>query len=292
MALHKAVVFLDIDGTLLDSRRNSSNHKDLPKVRRAIARLEREGVVFGLNSNRSIRDLLPIYRMAGLNGPAIAENGLFAKLGNRRTFVNLMSYHELEVIKATKKAIEKEMKAFLSGRYGDGFLWIDADTVKALGQRGRGFREGSLVALNNKFRKFTVSMHLKKVIGGELRDATRESRLLVRHLNSRFGRKDGFTILLSPFGNLIAFSAKVSKRSATKQVMEKIYPGYDCYGIGDEVGDYRMVEGFGRFIAVGNADAEVKKLAYFSAKRSYSAGVVDALRLIAADRSRHRQAEL
>jgi hydroxymethylpyrimidine pyrophosphatase-like HAD family hydrolase len=79
----KTLVFLDIDGTLLgpDYRPNSS------KAQKLIKKLSRKGYLFCLNSNRAWNDLAPVARMFHINGPVIAENGVFFVLGGKKRFL-------------------------------------------------------------------------------------------------------------------------------------------------------------------------------------------------------------
>ena len=66
----RKLIFLDIDGTLLDSS-YASNDENLSEI---IKKLQDSGkYVFGLNSNRSIEDMLPIARDFSINGPLIGE---------------------------------------------------------------------------------------------------------------------------------------------------------------------------------------------------------------------------
>ena len=69
----RILIFLDIDGTLITPAQKT-NSNSLPRL---IRELGKQGILFGLNSNRSIEDLQPLYRKFFLNGPIIAENGVY-----------------------------------------------------------------------------------------------------------------------------------------------------------------------------------------------------------------------
>ncbi len=65
-----SLVFLDIDGTLLDS-----NHQIMPQTKRLLNRLEKRGVPIILCSARSPGGVETVERQAGLHSPVICYGG-------------------------------------------------------------------------------------------------------------------------------------------------------------------------------------------------------------------------
>ncbi len=277
--LFKDIVFIDIDGTLVNTGRDYSIiKKDVENLKAYIKSLAKMGVLFALNSNRSVSDILPIYKQFGFNGPIIAENGFFmlpSPKGPPRYFLNGA---EISRIRRLKAKAQKEVYLFLRKRYpGLNVVWLETDTIAALKNKKRfKFSNGTLLVLNTESRRFTISLYLKFVSNGKLEAAGNEMVDLARYMSKFFRSKSDMKVVLSQFGNLLVYTTKTSKRKAVKQLLN-IYNGYNLYAIGDEESDYDMVRGMGKFMAVGNAKNSVKKVADEVSKSPYTRGVIDLL---------------
>ena len=126
---NKKLVFLDIDGTLID-KNYSSNCPDLKKL---ILLLQKRGFVFAINSNRSLEDLLPISKRFGIKGPLVGENGSFIYFQGAKKTIYLLNKVERDRVKKTIEKVKKEIvnygKKYLNL---DNILVLKTDTVKAL----------------------------------------------------------------------------------------------------------------------------------------------------------------
>lgn len=71
--MNRAEVFFDVDGCLLDWKYKTN--MDIEQFRHRIESMTKFGFSFNLNSNRSLDNLLDIYRSFGFNGKIIIENG-------------------------------------------------------------------------------------------------------------------------------------------------------------------------------------------------------------------------
>ncbi len=277
----QVIVFFDIDGTLINSAHEPRMDSGKAyEIKAQISALKTEGILFGINSNRAIEDILPIYKLIGLNGPLIAENGILIQLSPGKT-ISFLESDQLRKISDTRRTLVIEMKSFFKEKYNHSAVWLNIDTVKFLGRKKTKIKDSTIIALNNKFRKYTLSIHIKKVIEGKFVNAIDIGTELVEYLKQKHSKPQDFDIILSKFGNIIAFSTMISKRKAAEMLIDRFYKGYTCYSIGDELKDYEMVKGFGKFIAVGNADKKVKLVADFSTKQNYSDGAMEALDIIA-----------
>lgn len=276
----RKLIFLDIDGTLLDSS-YASNDENLSEI---IKKLQDSGkYVFGLNSNRSIEDMLPIARDFSINGPLIGENGIFAHdLKDDKTEF-FLSKSDLAELRSQKKIIEEAIADCLESTYGTSrVLWRNVDTVEAISKKiiDPDYKEGDIVVLNNSFRRYTTSAHVFIFKNNQLNKLpTVQVRELLKNLSEHSLSFD-LTITYDPnFCNILVYSNLVSKRSAVEKIMAE-YINYDLYSIGDEINDYYMTKGIGTFLAVGNAIKKVREKASICSASENTSGVVELLNKI------------
>ena len=134
------LIFLDIDGTLLDYRYRP-NDDSLPAL---IEELTERGALFALNSNRAYEDMEPIAQQFRITGPLIVENGVEMYYHNK--YIPLVD--NLHSVKdKVKGELEKAGKLF-------GACVEIVDTVA--------FKppEKGLCFAVNKFRRFSASIHV------------------------------------------------------------------------------------------------------------------------------------
>lgn len=268
------LIFLDIDGTLLNSHKTQSVDNEVAKaLKNRISILKRHGYLFGINSNRAVQDIVPIYKKFGLNGPIVAENGILVYTPKTKKTVYILNKSELNRIKQFNKIMLHKMVCL---KLND-IILLNVDTVKELeSKQNQHYKNGSILLLNNKFRKFTISCHIRKIQNGNLKIDPKISRSIFTHLKNDTSDGD-FSINLSPFHNLLVYSNKTSKRRANLYLKTTFFKKYAFYAIGDEIGDYNMVKGIGKFMTINNAKNLVKLNAYRKSKYSYARGVLDLL---------------
>ena len=255
------LVFLDIDGTLL-CRDQTTNDPGLPKK---ISALSKKGFLFGLNSNRSLVDVLPIYEFFHLNGPLILENGVYFIHENKRTFL-LSQRHRF-----TSRAIKTLLQTFTKQQTIPAQI-IVGDSVDFL--RSEKATQIPLLLLANKFRKFTGSIH-------PMRYGERDPKLgaqLYRFL-CRYFKEAGIDVkveLSKASGNVIFYPKGASKGRAIKE-LRTFFPDVAIYMVGDDVSDLETQKQVDAFFAVGNAEPLVKKSADYVATEHYAKGVSEIL---------------
>ncbi len=269
------IVFLDIDGTLLDEKYRSND----PSLKRTITKLQTEGVVFCLNSNRSLEDLLPIAKRFCIEGPLIGENGIFSydpKTKQTRYFVEPT---HLSAFVEQKQVYEKLILQTLTESYGEpNVTWINADTVDVLTHKPDldNIDEGSILALNNMYRRYTSSVHILKKVGNNLVPIQEDHLASITDtVSQKSGRQKRMDISYSSsFSNILLTPSETSKRRAVR-ILLKDYKidNKNVFGIGDEYNDYKMIQGSGTFLTIKNANEKVKKVSKLFATKPYAKGV-------------------
>lgn len=269
MPSKKLLIFLDIDGTLIQKNLRP-NSAVLPKI---IKRLSERGFLFGLNSNRALEDVLPVYKKFDLNGPLVLENGTYFKkdLGSKEQF--LIS-NPKNISKITATAI----KSFADFYRLDATVKI-ADTVKIIKQNER-LKKIPQGIFANKFRKYSSSVHLFKYGERDLETAKKMSGFLRKYFKQHKLELDVEVPRYSD--NIVFWPSKCDKGTALKK-LKKYYSDYAFSMIGDDLADLKTLGQLKYFFAVGNAQPEVKKKADFVSKKTYTQGVVEILNKFLAD---------
>ncbi len=263
--MKKVLTFLDIDGTLIQPNQRP-NTKKLPSIIQKLAKL---GVLFGLNSNRSLEDIVPIYSQFGLNGPVILENGVYflKSLNARKIFLikrpPLLNKMSVEAIKAFIK--ENRLSCQFSS----------TNTVKAI--RSKKLKKIPLGIFLNKFRKYTGSVHIFRYGKRDIRLANELCIFLKKYfLKKQLGLSVEST---KSFGNVIFWPRYVNKTKALNKI-RKFYPEYLLFMIGDDLIDSETRQEAEGFFTVANALSEVKEEADYVSNKAYTKGVVDILNYI------------
>lgn len=276
------LVFLDIDGTLLKSD-YSLNDSSLPAYMR---QLQDSGqVIFALNSNRSIEDLLPIADLFGIKGDIIGENGLFSYNIESKKTSYFAKHTERQKLMSQKNTIEKAIQSALNKTFPNNqVLWRDVDTVDVIshGHLDEEAKEGAVIALNNVYRKFTISTHIFRYRMGELVPVASENakRVVADIRQTMNGSSKELTVTHDQnFSNILMYSNKYSKLTAVKELV-KNHPSCHVVSIGDEINDFKMSQGVGDFYAVANAHKEALERATYVAEASYALGVKEILHRI------------
>ncbi len=275
----KTLVVLDIDGTLLDKDYNV-NSSTLPML---INKLESKGIVFCINSNRSLNDLLPVAAQFRITGPIIGENGVFIYDPVNKTTNYVLSKQQLDAVHQHKVRAEQMLVECLKALFPERKIyWESIGTAdKASHPSADKYAEGSIVVLNNKFREYTVSAHLKRSIHGHLVSMSDEVRHVAKALRDFLGDQKVMEVNYSSlFANVLVLPGLTSKRKALKKLENLKFSFNHVYVIGDEISDYRMINGLGTFMTTANAELKVKAKAKYVSSASYGLGVVELLNAI------------
>lgn len=78
------IIFFDIDGTLISNGANRSM-----AVKKRIIELKKDGLVFGINTNRPWLETKNIYKKFSFNGPVICEDGSYYLLNSKTKMIIL-----------------------------------------------------------------------------------------------------------------------------------------------------------------------------------------------------------
>lgn len=260
----KILFFLDIDGTLI--LENQKPNTD--KLQKFIKKLKNnQKVLFGLNSNRSIEDLTPIYKKFNLNGPLIVENGIYFKKGLKDKEIFLLNSPPFLLPKIIREKIRSFCKASTEPIHFE-----ITNTVKALKKlrKNRG-----KVILMNKFRKYTASLH---TFNNGQRDYQLAKEIKEYLENDNALKKLKLEINISEvFSNVLIQTMLINKGKALSK-LRQFYPGYRFIMIGDDENDLTVINNVDVVAAVNNATKKFKKQADIIAKQSYTKGVLEIIK--------------
>ncbi|HSX16212.1 MAG TPA: HAD family hydrolase [Candidatus Saccharimonadales bacterium] len=269
------LALLDIDGTLLDPSYGSND----TSLKEFIGMQRQAGLTCGLNSNRALHDLLPIAVQFGIQGPIVGENGLFVYYPETKRTVFLMEQPELEALKRVKHDMERCLQDTLASFFPEKqVVWQDVDTVQAVQQPASDYPEGTIVVLNNKYRSWTISAHVKVCQDGRLVAFPEALPRVVQTLQESEVAKN-VTVASSPdFANVLVYSTSSSKRAAVEYLLEHDYSQHRLLVIGDEQSDVNMAKGIGEFMTTANSPDAIKAQASAVASEPYAKGVHELLK--------------
>src|SRR6056297_1290268 len=268
---NKYLITLDVDGTLLDTDYRSNS----PTINSVIKQLSEEGEIFIINSNRSLEDLFEVVQMFDIHGPLIGENGSFIYDQENETEQILVSDKTVESLKELKRDIDFLVKKeFKDSRI---FNCDTTDINKHLDvQEIPG--EDTVIFFVNQYRKYSLSIHVKKVENGQLAKhlpAVKEFYQKVKELVEKKNYPFDLEYTTS-FANLLAYPKETSKAKAF-QVLKEKYPNYKNIVIGDDILDKPLKSKMNHFFVVGNAGEDAKKNADYVAKEPIAKGVEEIL---------------
>ncbi len=157
--MSKYLITLDVDGTLLDNNYRANS----PTINSVIEQLTREGNIFIINSNRSLEDMQSVARLFDLRGQMIGENGSFIydqATGSMEILLSDEGQRQINEMRAQVwPLIEQKFPSakFMIGETTDINKHIDVQDVPA---------GCDSVFIMNEFRKYSISVHAKKIENG------------------------------------------------------------------------------------------------------------------------------
>lgn len=255
------IVFLDIDGTLVDVEQRT-NTEELPAL---IVELRKCGVRFGLNANRAIEDVIPIAKRFGLDGPFILENGAYvmdtlaaAPLPTQTLAVNVPS------------TVETTLRACVARLYPHAIV-ERMDTTDLVSRRA--FEAGKWFYMN-RFRKFSASIHhrfdgeMQVVVAQTLSDALNRSFDASGHALRAVAHAHGATVTVN--------IPSIDKGTGLVFLRSRVSYAH-VIAIGDGSGDVALRPYVDRLYAVSNAVSELKDVADAVSRQPMTLGVVELL---------------
>lgn len=253
------IIFLDIDGTLIDERQRPNCDVVL-----TIERLQQRGFRFGINSNRSWEDVAPIIVQFHLDGPFILENGAYIK-----ETLNSVARPCGDITDSIPEIVFTMMK--------DLSVFFSADVSRVNTTKYITFDEFSKIGKHfymNIFRKFSASIH-HRFDGIADFGVAKE---LEAHLNKNFLQKElplvaiahehGASVTVGPIG--------IDKGTALLFLRTQNPEAY-YIAIGDGLGDVAMRPYVDELWAVSNALPELKNVADKIAHTPITQGVKELL---------------
>ena len=264
MTKNKPLIFIDIDGTLVNSDQKTNSGGLRPLVKQ----LASAGFLFGINSNRSVKDIEPIYNRFDFSGPLIAENGVCFIYKNKKHF-----FHQ----KPKKiSALTKQYVSEYATNTQPPASFYFGDTVSLL--KNHNNLKKPLVIMANSFRQYTGSIHLFK--NGQ-RDIVLASKL-ANYLKLKF-RRNRLTLTVEvskSSGNVTFYPSQTNKAKAIQKI-KAFFSKRDIIMIGNGLSDLKILPFVKYFCAVGNALPEVKKQAHLVTQRQFTQGVIELLKQLA-----------
>lgn len=265
----KYLIMLDVDGTLIDSNylSNSSTIYNL------IDQLQNEGYVFVLNSNRSLEDLKSIARKFKIIGPLIGEGGTF--IYNNNEEIKLVSEEtEMQI-----KELRRMLPEIVCENFPSSHFIIDDTTSfnKALTSQDHPSQTKNIFILN-KYRRFSLSCHVKKVINNKL-EKNLESVVKLYGILRKYIEKQQMDIDISyttKYANILISPKNCNKGKSFNKLSES-YKNYTKIIIADDYFDKPMIQGIDYFFVVNNADEKAKEIANYISIEKITKGVEEIL---------------
>jgi Cof subfamily protein (haloacid dehalogenase superfamily) len=261
------VIFLDVDGTMIDGHERMS-----PSTPEAIRRARAAGHLVFLATGRSRAEILPHVAGIGFDG-GITAGGGFAEIGDRLIAAHTMTAEEVD-----------ELTSVFSAEYLDYYLQAHERVYASPGMLEHYFRlmrEGALpmddtaegvpeLAIPEASAEETLAEVYAPAV-----DAPKEGIAKALFLGEEptayervAGRLAGrFAVITGTIAHLGGASGEVSPlgvhkgRAALDVLAELGVPVDRAVAIGDSVNDLQILETCGLGIAMGNASAAVKAVA-------------------------------
>lgn len=242
-----SLVFLDIDGTLLDSR-----HQIMPKTQQILNRLEKRGIPIILCSARSPGGVEAVERQAGLHSPVVCYGG------------SLILDAERSILSDTGIPSETAVsfKQFVSNRFPEVVVsaylydvWLVDNSDHPIVQREE--RISQCTALAGDLRSAVQTMsHVHKLlcIGGQ--SQITDLQRVASNVFPELALVRSGAVYLEVMPKTISKQVALERLGSYYQVDPK-----SMVALGDHFVDMEMLRYAGLGVAMGNAPEEVKQAA-------------------------------
>lgn len=259
-----SMVFLDIDGTLIDS-----SHQVSPRTRALLEKLEKKGVSVILCSARSPAGIELVSGQAGLHGPVVCYNGSLILDADRSILFDAGMDAE-EAVRFKQFAADAfpavNVSAFLYN------VWV-ADSVQDPGIR----READIAHHEPVEGPLSLAVQSVPHVHKMLCMGTPIQILQLQETAAQ--AFPGLELLRSGPIYLEVTAKGVSKRDAVEKLCIRYGLGREVVvACGDNFVDLEMLRYAGLGIAMGNAPEEVKRAADFVTASNQEEGVYIALK--------------
>jgi len=263
----KYLIVMDIDGTLVDSNYRSTS----PTIYSVIEQMQEEGHIFVLNSNRSLEDILEIANHFHIKGPVIGENGCF--IYNQETEETTVLIPD-QILAGLNK-LKDNVKDIIAENFSHSEFAISDTTDFNKYYDTQDVPENiDTYFIMNEFRKFSISIHVRKIVNGEpAKDLENTKKLydlmkdyiITNNLNLSIEYTDRYC-------NVLVCSKENNKTAAFKELNQSLSGDYVKVIIGDDSLDKPTLDELDYFFVVNNAKDNVKAIADYVAKEEITKG--------------------
>jgi hydroxymethylpyrimidine pyrophosphatase-like HAD family hydrolase len=277
------IVLIDIDGTIFD--REYKLTVDENAFRKAILNAQKQGVLVGVSSDSAPNTIARLMHRYGMDGPLVAEKGAVV-------YMNVDKYYEALCVAGHRSATLFELVRLkfiqIWTSHGHIALVGDVNNVsRHIEQLVCNEQRGTMLLLVNGYRTASLSFYAYEATQNKelllwkrspkaLRVALQMSMKVLQ--TTSILRKDLLTDMNASYGICIIHKKQTAKKEALP-TLRKVYGTIPIAVIGDSSTDDHTDKTV-YHCAVSNASSEYKSRCAFVASRSYTAGVIDALKHI------------
>jgi Cof subfamily protein (haloacid dehalogenase superfamily) len=261
------VIFLDVDGTIIDGHERMS-----PSTPEAIRRARAAGHLVFLATGRSSAEILPHVFEIGFDG-AITAGGGFAEIGDRLIAAHTMSADDVDTLTEVFRAegldyyLQAHERVFASPHMLEHYFRIMREGALPLDDTAEGVPELAIPEASAQETLAGVYAPVTEAPRGEIAKALflGEDRSAYERVVRQLG--DRFAVITGTIAHLGGASGEVSpigvdKGRAARDVLDELgMPLERAVAIGDSVNDLQILETVGLGIAMGNASDAVKGVA-------------------------------
>lgn len=258
------IIFLDIDGTLIDINQKP-NTDTLPPL---ITEMQQTGYQFGINSNRSKEDVLPVQEQFSIDGPLILENGAYI-IDFDGVETTLFS-SDINIPALTLAAVTD-----FKDNNPDVQSLETTDTTK-LYTSNESHKPG-LHLFINCYRKHSSSIHHR--VNG-ISDYSITERIS-EHLQRFFtDRSLPLSAVPHHHGHSVTIEVEGVSKATALEEYRRMHATARFIAIGDGINDVVLKPYVDELYAVSNATPELKSIAQYTSPLPITLGVVDILNKI------------
>lgn len=208
------IIFFDIDGILITEGSNPS----FVSIAIVISKLKKQGIIFGINTNRPWVETRDIYKKLKLNGPIILENGAVYKL----------SYKGPEILINFKaKDLNKKIIEFLNKilpNYFPGITVLISNDKSSL-------RQKRLLSLISKNRNYTSSIYMRN----RGRVLKKDLSVIMKLLKEKFPQSKKYIFKEIPdLGKIVASNDFYDRIKTMDYVRNRYFSLCELFFISDE----------------------------------------------------------
>lgn len=248
--MEKKIVFFDIDGTLLDEK------KELPRSTvLAVQALREAGVYVAIATGRAPFMFADLRKKLGIDS-FVSFNGQYVVFEGSVIYKNPLQRHKLHELKES------------AHENGHPLVFMDAENMRAsVGDHP--YIHESMGSLKFPHPPLDAAYYENRDIYQALLFCRPEEEYayVQAYPEFRFVRWHSVSTDVLPFGG--------SKAEGIRKLIERIgIPKEDVYAFGDGLNDMEMLQFVGTGVAMGNAKEEVKKVADLVTKRVDEEGIL------------------